>query len=128
MRKSLVKALSASFREELRNIFDIFVASEAGSADGDHRSEHGEASGESACKLVPVLNHPAIQRFNALRMGSKTTNREINILFFDVAAEGESKSSLDEFGILSAAEGPEGGIALVAVLGVEVRIENDIVL
>jgi hypothetical protein len=61
-------------------------------------------------------------------MGSEAADRQVNILLFDVAAEWKGEGLLDKFGVLSSSEGPKGGVSLVAVLRLKIRIEDDVVL
>lgn len=101
--QSLVETLSTSFLEEGLDAIDAFFAAEARCANRDHRSEHGQASWEAACELVPVLCHPDVECFDALGVRAKSTDWHVDVLFFHFTAEGESEGSFDKFGVLRSA-------------------------
>ena len=60
-------------------------------------------------------------------MGAQAGKGKVDVLVLDVLAEGVGECALDEFWLLGAAEGAEGGIALVSVLGGLVLVEEDVV-
>ena len=61
-------------------------------------------------------------------MGSQAADWQIDILFFHLGTKWERESLFDEFRIFGTTQSSKCGIALIAVLGIAVCIENNIVL
>lgn len=103
LRQPLIEALRAPLPKESLNTLQIFLARERARADRDHRAEHRQAGREPARELVPVRRHPGEEGFGAFGVGAEAANGHVDVLFFDLAAEGESEGALDKFGVAGSA-------------------------
>ena len=107
---------------------DVLGGAETRRAHADDGAEHGETGWEALGELVPVVGHETVEGFDTFDVGAESADGHVDILLFDFTAEGEGESSLNQFGSLGSAKGSKGCVALVAVGGVAVCIENDVVL
>ena len=62
------------------------------------------------------------QRLDAGGVCAQPAERQVDILAFDFFAEGEGERLLDAFGVFCAADGAQGGVALVAGVGGAVEV------
>lgn len=123
-----LKAVGALALEELLNLGQLLLLSEAGSEDGNKGSEHRQLRREPLDELIPVLSHPGEESLDTLGVAAETSSGHVHILVLDLTTEEKVERRLDELGALGAAEAAESGVALIAVGGGTVEVENGVIL
>jgi hypothetical protein len=128
LRERHVKALGALVLEERFNVLDVLTMSEAGCCDGDDRAEHAQARGQSPLEFLPVVLDPLPERVAAFLMRPQCRDGQIDVLTLDVLAESKVEGTLDQFRRFGATERTERRVTLVTRGGVEVLLDNGVIL